>query len=59
MTRFSKVVPLVLAAMLFTMSACGGDSTGPDTPKVDGTWTLSLTNMSGSGMSCDWTGSTH
>lgn len=58
MKRFSLVVPLMLAAMLFTMIACGGDSTGPETPKVDGTWTVSLTNMSGSGISCSWSGMT-
>ena len=58
MKRFSLMVPLALAAALFTLGACGGESTGPEIPKVDGSWTLSLTNMSGSGMSCDWSGAT-
>lgn len=56
MKRFSYVVPLVLVAALFTLGACGSDSTGPVTPKVDGRWNLSLTNVSGSGISCSWSG---
>lgn len=56
MRRFSFAVPLALAATLFTLSACGSDSTGPATPKVDGSWSLSLTNVSGSGISCNWSG---
>lgn len=50
--------PLALAAALFSLSACGDDSTGPETPNVAGTWSLSLANMSGSGITCDWTGLT-
>ncbi len=38
--------------------ACGGDSTGPGTTNVAGTWTASLSNMSGSGISCSSTSPT-
>lgn len=54
----SFVASLAMVVALFTLNACGGDSTGPKTPKVDGTWSLTLTNMSGSGVSCNWSGAT-
>jgi hypothetical protein len=40
-----------LIALLLVLG-CGGDSTGPSTANVAGTWTASLSNMSGSGISC-------
>jgi hypothetical protein len=58
MRRLSVVASLTLAASLFFLGACGSDSTGPEMPAVDGAWSLSLTNMSGSGISCSWSGIT-
>lgn len=39
------------------LAACG-DSTGPSSANVAGTWTASLSNMSGSGISCSSTSPT-
>jgi len=47
-----------LLGLLAILLACGGDdSTGPST-NVAGTWTASLSNMSGSGISCSSTSPT-
>jgi hypothetical protein len=46
-------LPLVIAALL-ALTACGGDSTGPNTnANVTGQWTYNATNLSGSGVSCN------
>jgi hypothetical protein len=46
---------LVLAAALV---ACGGDSTGPKTPSVEGSWHYAMTNLTGGGFSCNSSGTT-
>jgi hypothetical protein len=46
-----------LIALLLVLG-CGGDSTGPSETSVAGTWTASLSNMSGSGVSCSSTSPT-
>ena len=44
---------LSLAALTLILAGCGGDSTGPSTTaNVGGAWTASITNLSGSGVSC-------
>lgn len=41
-------------ALCAALAACGGgDSTGPSNASVAGSWTLSHSNMSGSGVSCN------
>ena len=40
-----------LVALLLVLG-CGSDSTGPGGVNLAGTWTASLSNMSGSGVSC-------
>jgi hypothetical protein len=41
------------AVMLFLMAACGDDDgSGPGSIDVTGTWSASVSNMSGSGVSC-------
>lgn len=47
-----------IGAVMFTLAGCGSDSTGPKVPDISGTWTLSLTNLSGSGISCSSSGTT-
>jgi hypothetical protein len=43
----------VLGLVLSLLSACGGDSpTGPKTADISGTWRITFTNMSGSGVTC-------
>ena len=38
------------------LTACGNDSgTGPSTPNIAGTWRITFTNLSGSGVSCGTT----
>lgn len=44
------------AAVGLALAACGGDSTGPSTTSVAGSWVVSLTNFSGSGVTCNATG---
>ena len=46
--------------LLGLLAACGGgdDSTGPSTANVAGSWTAALTNMSGSGITCNSTAPT-
>lgn len=56
MRKFSFVVPLAMTVVLLGLAACGSDSTGPESPELDGRWTIAITNVSGSGMSCSWTG---
>jgi hypothetical protein len=41
-----------LLAILATLLACGDESTQPSTGSLSGTWALSLSNMSGTGISC-------
>ena len=41
---------LICAAVL---AGCSGDSTGPSQTNVAGVWTLSASNMSGQGVSCN------
>jgi hypothetical protein len=43
---------------LLCLVACGGDSSGPSDVSVAGTWQASLSNMSGSGLSCNSTAPT-
>jgi hypothetical protein len=45
----------VLLVCLFAgfVEACGNDSTGPSQASVGGPWTLSASNMSGEGVSCN------
>jgi hypothetical protein len=43
---------LVVCSTLL-LAGCGGDSTGPSDANVAGTWTLSASNMSGQGVSCN------
>jgi hypothetical protein len=45
---------LLISALATVAAACGGDdSTGPSQANVAGTWTLSASNMSGQGVSCN------
>jgi hypothetical protein len=42
-----------LGLALSLLAACGGDSpTGPTTADIAGTWRITFTNMSGSGVTC-------
>jgi len=52
MRRHQIFVLAAISAVMFTLAGCASDSTGPKVPDVSGTWTLSLTNMSGGGISC-------
>ncbi len=48
-------IPLLLLIPVFL--ACGGDDImGPSIPSVDGSWTYNVTNLSGSGISCNVSG---
>lgn len=38
---------------LAALTGCGGDSTGPSDASVAGAWTLTLSNLSGQGVSCN------
>ena len=58
MKQVSKVVLVLSAAVACALTACGGGATGPRVPNVNGTWSLSLTNLSGSGISCSASGTT-
>jgi hypothetical protein len=45
---------LLISALAAGAGACGGDdSTGPSHANVAGTWSLSASNMSGQGVSCN------
>ena len=51
MSQRGWFLPLFVAAFL---GACGGDdSTGPSQASIAGAWTLSATNVSGQGVSCN------
>ena len=44
---------LYLVAFTLVLGGCGGDSTGPNTTaNVAGTWSATITNLAGSGISC-------
>jgi hypothetical protein len=45
----------MLAAAVLALVACGGDSTGPNTSDVSGTWMYNATNLNGAGLSCSIT----
>jgi hypothetical protein len=47
-----------IAGLLILVVACGGDSTEPSTLSIAGSWTASLSNMSGSGIACSSTSPT-
>ncbi|MGE0353182.1 MAG: hypothetical protein AB7Q69_08075 [Gemmatimonadales bacterium] len=48
---------LLLAAGVFVFAGCGGDGAGPNpTVNVAGTWDLSISSLSGAGISCTLTG---
>ena len=51
----SASVRVLLVSVLVTLTgACGGDdSTGPSQASLGGVWTLSATNVSGQGVSCN------
>jgi hypothetical protein len=44
--------------VLLALIGCGSDSTGPSDTSIAGTWTASLTNLSGNGVSCNSTAAT-
>ncbi|MGH7497722.1 MAG: hypothetical protein ACREL3_02600 [Gemmatimonadales bacterium] len=47
-------IPIVWALLALVLTGCGGgDATGPSNASVAGTWTMSLSNLSGSGVSCN------
>ena len=50
MSKRGWFLPLLTALLL---GACGSDSTGPSEVNLDGAWTLSATNVSGQGVSCN------
>ena len=39
---------------LWVLAGCGGDSTGPSSASLTGTWMYNATNISGSGISCSF-----
>jgi|tagenome__1003787_1003787.scaffolds.fasta_scaffold19330212_1 hypothetical protein len=49
----TRVRLLMLSAFAIVTGGCGGDSTGPSNANVAGAWTLSASNMSGGGVSCN------
>ena len=49
--------PIVLLCAAMAV-ACGGDSASSPTPTVTGQWSYSATNVSGSGVTCNFTGVT-
>ncbi|MGH7648080.1 MAG: hypothetical protein ACREND_08170 [Gemmatimonadaceae bacterium] len=57
MTRISLAFSILVLGLAGAVSGCGG-YTGPTLPDLNGTWTLSLTNLSGSGISCNLSGTT-
>lgn len=58
MTRGWALISPIFATALTLLAACGGDATGPTQANVGGVWSLSLTNLSGSGISCSTSGTT-
>lgn len=56
MRRSIRIVGIV--ALSSFIGACGGDATGPQLADVTGTWALTLSNLSGSGVACSATGVT-
>lgn len=48
----------LLLSSLLILLACGDNGTGPSTASVTGTWSGSVSNMSGSGISCSSTEAT-
>jgi hypothetical protein len=49
-------MPRFLVSALLCLAACGGDDgTGPSPANVSGTWSGSVSNMNGSGVSCSST----
>ncbi|HET6576450.1 MAG TPA: hypothetical protein VFG68_22815 [Fimbriiglobus sp.] len=48
----------ILVFLAFMLAACGGDSSGPSLPQVAGTYSLSQSNIAGSGISCNALGTT-
>ena len=46
------------ALALLVFAACGGDSTGPKSVALTGQWAYNATNVSGSGLSCNFSGLT-
>jgi hypothetical protein len=52
-------LPTPLAAVAFLVfAACGGDSTGPSAAALTGQWAYNATNVSGSGLTCNFSGLT-
>ena len=51
MSNRGWLFPLLICATV--IAACGGDSTGPSAASVAGAWTMSATNVSGQGVSCN------
>lgn len=49
---------ILSAVTVLLMAACGGDGTGPNSADVTGTWSASVSNMNGSGVSCTSTSPT-
>jgi hypothetical protein len=43
-------------ALVSALVACSDDSTGPKTPSVAGAWRYTMTNLTGSGLSCGSSG---
>lgn len=50
--QIRSFIPILAAAALPLISACGGDATSPENT-LSGRWTYSVTGASGSGISCD------
>jgi hypothetical protein len=49
----SATARMLLLSFLTLPAACGDDSTGPSTINLAGSWTLTVSNMSGQGVSCN------
>src|SRR5690348_14962796 len=49
----AKLRGLLVCLASVAIGACGGDSTGPSRANLDGSWTLSASNLSGQGISCN------
>jgi hypothetical protein len=48
---------VILAAIFLSLAGCGGDS-GPKNANISGSWTYTVTNLVGGGITCNTSGTT-